>query len=72
MNDIGRLLIIAGIILIIAGAFFILFSKFAFFGKLPGDIHIQRENFGFYFPLSSCLLISLILSVIFLIIRLIK
>jgi len=61
----GKILIFFGAILIIFGTIFLVGSKLPYFGKLPGDILIKKENFTFYFPLGSCILISIILSVIF-------
>lgn len=64
MNPIAKLLIIAGLILIAAGLFFLLSDKIPWIGKLPGDITIKRENFTFYFPLATCILISVVISLI--------
>jgi hypothetical protein len=64
MSDIGRLLIIIGIILVIVGAAFLLAPKIPWLGKLPGDITYKRGNFSFYFPLGTCILISIILTLI--------
>lgn len=61
----GKVLILLGIVLIVAGLFFTYGGRLPFLGKLPGDIRIQRENFSFYFPLASCLLVSALLSLIF-------
>ncbi|MCM2264896.1 MAG: DUF2905 domain-containing protein [Desulfuromonadales bacterium] len=61
----GKVLIILGLVLIIAGILLILPGKVPFLGKLPGDIRIERETFSFYFPLGTCLLLSLILSLVF-------
>lgn len=58
-----QLLIILGIILLILGMTWPLLSKLPF-GRLPGDIYIERENFTFYFPLTTGLLISIVLSVL--------
>ncbi|WP_347275345.1 DUF2905 domain-containing protein [Candidatus Kuenenia sp.] len=60
----GKVLIIAGIILIIAGALFLFVNKIPFLGRLPGDIAVQKKNFSFYFPLTTCIIISIILSLI--------
>lgn len=68
-REIGKLLLIFGGILILLGLFFTFGGKIPFLGKLPGDIIIQRENFHFYFPLTTCILISLILTIIFWIIK---
>jgi len=61
----GKSLILLGVILIIAGLFFTYGGRIPLLGKLPGDFRIQRENFSFYFPLASCLLVSVLLSLIF-------
>ncbi len=60
----GKILIIIGIILVIVGLIIHFFKGIPFLGRLPGDIHIKRENFSFYFPLASSILVSLILSLI--------
>lgn len=62
----GKLLIIAGIIFIIAGLFISYGPKVPFFGKLPGDIRIEKENFRFYFPITTSILISVIVSLLIL------
>jgi hypothetical protein len=62
---IGKLLIILGVALIIAGLLLTFAGKIPFLGKLPGDIRIEREHFSFYFPLGTCLLLSLLLSLLF-------
>lgn len=61
----GKALILLGVGLVISGVFLILLNKIPLIGKLPGDILIQRKNFALYFPLATCLLLSLIISVIF-------
>jgi len=63
MYNIGKFLILFGIIFIIVGLLFLFFPKFPIF-KLPGDIVIKKGNFSFYFPVVSSILISIILSVI--------
>ncbi|MRI82973.1 MAG: DUF2905 domain-containing protein [Nitratiruptor sp.] len=57
--EFGRILIFAGIILILAGLFI------SMVGRLPGDIVIKRENFVFYFPITSSILLSLLFSLLF-------
>ncbi len=67
---IGRLLIIAGAVLIVAGLLVTFAGRLPFrFGRLPGDIYIQRPNTSFYFPLTTCILISVIVSLILWIFR---
>ncbi len=61
---IGKTLILIGLLLIIAGLLFTFEGKIPLLGKLPGDIRIERENFSFYFPLGTCVLLSLILSLV--------
>jgi hypothetical protein len=60
----GRLLIIIGILLIIIGALLHYGIKLPI-GRLPGDIRIENERFSFYFPITTSVLISLLLSLIF-------
>lgn len=63
MHQIGKYLIIAGVILAVVGLIlFFLGNKFSWFGNLPGDIKIKRDNFVFYAPIASMLLISVVLS----------
>jgi hypothetical protein len=64
MSDLGRLLIVVGVILVIVGAVFLLAPKLPWLGKLPGDLSFNRGNFSFYFPLGTCILISIILTLI--------
>ncbi len=61
----AKALIFLGVGLVILGVILILINKVPFAGRLPGDIIIQRKNFAFYFPLATCLVLSLIISVIF-------
>ncbi len=63
MAQMGKLLVIAGVLLALVGLLIWgLGSKFAWFGNLPGDIRVERENFTFYFPIVSMLLLSVALS----------
>jgi hypothetical protein len=66
MVSIGKSLIFLGLGICLLGIAFVVFSRFKvpFLGRLPGDIIIKKENFTFYFPLATSLLISLILSVV--------
>lgn len=70
MPHLARILIIAGIILVIAGLI-IHFAghKLDWIGHLPGDIRIERENVRFYFPITTMIILSIVLSVIVWIIR---
>ena len=60
----GKLLIVLGFVLTILGLLLTFSGKIPFLGRLPGDIRIERENFSFYFPLGTCILLSLLLSLL--------
>lgn len=62
----GKMLIIAGIVLIVAGVLVTYGPKIPFLGKLPGDIRIEKENFKFYFPITTSILVSVLLSLLIL------
>ena len=64
MAGLGKILIAFGLLLVILGLLFSLGGKLPWLGHLPGDIYIQRERFTFYFPLTTCLLISVIITVV--------
>lgn len=63
-SGIGKLLMIAGAVLLGLGAFLWLGGKIPGLGRLPGDIVIKRGNFTVYFPLATCILLSVVLSLI--------
>ena len=69
MNDVGKALVVFG--LIIAGAGLLLWAGFGkgWLGHLPGDIYYKKGNFTFYFPIVTCLIISAILTLIMWILR---
>lgn len=65
MENIARTLMFAGIALFLIGGGVYLAAKFGFpLGRLPGDIRIKGENGGFYFPVTSSILISVILTIV--------
>jgi hypothetical protein len=68
MADLGRMLVLLGVVLIVAGGLLWLGGgvggKVPFLGRLPGDIHIQRDNWSFYFPLTTSIVLSIVLSLI--------
>jgi hypothetical protein len=61
----GRILMVSGIVIALIGALFFFSGRFSWFGRLPGDILVQKKNLTFYFPLATSLLISLLLTIIF-------
>jgi hypothetical protein len=64
VNDIGKMLVIAGLVIAAVGA--VLWSGFGrgWLGRLPGDINYSRDNFSFHFPIVTCLLLSVILTLV--------
>ena len=63
MENIGRTLMIGGVILLVVGAGVFIAAKLGLpLGRLPGDIRIEGKNGVFYFPLATCILLSLLLS----------
>lgn len=64
MAGFGKTLIIFGIVLVVVGLLFSFGSKIPWLGRLPGDIYIQRGNFTFYFPLTTSLLLSLVITLV--------
>ncbi len=69
IQHLGRFLIILGIVISAVGGILLLSWKIPWLGRLPGDIIIQRKNFTFYFPLATSILLSIILTFIFWLIR---
>ena len=64
MPEVGKLLMIAGAVIALIGVLFWT-GLGSWMGKLPGDIRIERGNSGFYFPIVTCIIISVVLSLIF-------
>ena len=60
----GKILIILGVLILLLGLFFFFGDKIPFIGKLPGDIYIKKNNFTFYFPIVTSIILSLIISLI--------
>jgi hypothetical protein len=65
MSEMARFLIIIGVLLVVVGVILLLAPKVPWLGKLPLDFTYKRDNFTFYFPLGTCILLSIILSIIF-------
>lgn len=65
----GRLLVIMGLFLILFGLLLTFSDKIPYIGKLPGDIYIKKERFSFYFPITTSILISILLTLFFSIFR---
>jgi hypothetical protein len=65
MPAVGKLLIIFGITIVLVGLALSSGLGTGWLGRLPGDIRIERGNSGFYFPIVTCIIISIVLSLIF-------
>jgi hypothetical protein len=66
MTDLGKLLLLLGGVIVVIGAVLLLAGKLNLpLGRLPGDIHYRGKNTTFYFPIVTCILVSVILSLIF-------
>jgi len=63
----GKILIVLGILILLIGAAFCFGKPLSYLGRLPGDIRIEKPNFRFYFPITTSILLSILLSLIFLI-----
>jgi len=68
-SDLGRTLIVLGAVILVIGLAMTLGGKLSWLGRLPGDIIWRRGNTTFYFPIVTCLLLSLLLTLIFSLLR---
>jgi Protein of unknown function (DUF2905) len=65
MQEIGKFVVILGVLLVAVGVILCRFpGLFGWVGKLPGDISVQKGNFSFYFPIATCVLVSIILTLV--------
>jgi hypothetical protein len=69
MNELGKLLVIVGLVLVVVGVLLWSGVGRGWLGRLPGDIHYSRGNFTYYFPLVTCVLVSLVLTLILWLVR---
>ena len=63
-DGLAKFLVIAGLLLVVLGGLLFLMGRIPFLGRLPGNIVIERGNFRLYFPLATCILLSLLLTLI--------
>lgn len=63
-ESIGKMMMLVGVFLLICGAGLTFGAKFLPMGRLPGDIFIQKENVSFFFPLTSSIIISIVLTLV--------
>ena len=64
LPGLGRMLIVFGSVLILIGLILTLAPKVPWLGRLPGDIYVRRDNFRFYFPLGTSILVSIVLTLL--------
>jgi len=64
VSEVARIIIILGAALIALGVILPYVAKLDFFGKLPGDIKIERGNFNLYFPIATCIVLSILLTLL--------
>lgn len=64
-SEIGKFLLLTGVILSAVGIIILAGMKLPFIGRLPGDIHFMKNNFSIHIPIVSCVIISLIITVLF-------
>jgi DUF2905 family protein len=65
MGDLGKTLIVIGLVIVAVGGVLLLAGRVPGLGRLPGDIYIRRGNFSFYFPVVTSLLVSVLLTLLF-------
>ncbi len=63
-SSFGKILMVLGIIIFLMGGLMLVAGKFPYIGRLPGDIYIKRENFTFYFPLATGIILSIVLTIV--------
>jgi hypothetical protein len=64
-DSLAKMLILFGVVLALLGGLLLLAGKIPFLGRLPGDIVIRRERWSFYFPLTTSIVISILLTLLF-------
>jgi hypothetical protein len=69
MEPLGKSLVLIGISIVLIGVLMWGLSSIPFIGRLPGDVYVRRGNFTFYFPIATCILISIIATILFSLMR---
>ncbi|MGQ9561672.1 MAG: DUF2905 domain-containing protein [Candidatus Oleimicrobiaceae bacterium] len=64
MYPVGRMLIVVGLLIAVVGILLLFVGRIPFLGRLPGDFVIQRRQFTFYFPIATCVVLSLLLTLV--------
>ena len=65
MNDLGKMLLVMGLVVAVVGVVLMLAGRVPWLGRLPGDIYVQRGNWSFYFPLMTSIVVSVLLTLLF-------
>jgi len=65
VHDIGKTLVIIGLVVAVAGVVLMLVGRVPWLGRLPGDIYVQRGNWSFYFPIATSIVLSVLLTLLF-------
>lgn len=65
LQDLGRLLLLVGAVIVLLGLLLSFGARIPWLGRLPGDILIRRENFTFYFPIATSILVGIFLTLVF-------
>lgn len=69
MASLGKIIVMAGVLLVVLGLILMVGEHIPFIGKLPGDLHIQKKNFNIHFPITTCIILSLLLTLVFNLLR---
>lgn len=69
LAPLGKWLVVMGLLMVMVGLVIWGLGGLGWFGRLPGDIYVRRGNFKFYFPLTTCILLSVIVSLILMLLR---
>ncbi|MRR14724.1 DUF2905 domain-containing protein [archaeon] len=72
MKNAGTILIVSGAVLVLLGIFLLAGGSLSWLGRLPGDVRISRPGMSFFFPVTTCIVISIVISVIFYLARMLK
>ena len=64
IDSLAKILIVFGVVIALVGGLLLLLGKIPFLGRLPGDIVIRRDNWSFYFPLTTSIVISILLTLL--------
>jgi hypothetical protein len=64
MASLGKILLVIGAVVVALGLLLVFFDRIPLIGKLPGDIHVKKDGFQLYFPLTSSIVISILISLI--------